>query len=171
MITVLDDLTNAKTFDVHDERPTRSDAPRRWATSNPHVLLAEDDAAMRRLLAQAMRQAGFEVQEAEDGLHTLTVLESWSEDEGLRPHLVVSDIRMPGADGLRILSALRRSAPRVPVILITAFGYAETHVEAFRRGAHAVLDKPFAIADLINAMHKALDDRRAHDACSGDNLT
>jgi DNA-binding response OmpR family regulator len=126
----------------------------------PRILLAEDDAEMRRCLAQAFRKADFEVEEAEHGTRVLDYIVSWLiTGEGLDIDLVVSDIRMPGADGLRLLTALRSHRHDLPVILITAFGNPETHIEAKLRGAAAVLDKPFAFAELLAAVRGALANR------------
>lgn len=153
-------VNDAQGREILEDRSNQLEAPLPKRTSIARVLLAEDDVAMRRLLAQSMRRAGYQVQEAEDGLHTVTFLNSWRANKQNFPDLVVSDIRMPGADGLYILSALRRIAPHVPVILITAFGFDETHVEARRRGAWKVIDKPFAISELLDVMRRALMNRR-----------
>jgi len=72
-----------------------------------------------------------------------------------RPDLIVSDVRMPGWSGLDLLRFLRHRRSAIPVVLITAFGDRDTHERAARLGA-AVLDKPFALADL----RRAIDDAR-----------
>lgn len=119
------------------------------------VLLAEDDGAMRALLAQALRRDGFDVVEVADGaalvLEIGTRLQQRRED---RPsvHLIVSDIRMPVISGLEVLSALRQAQWGVPVVLITAFGDDEVHAEAERLGAVAVFDKPFDVDDFRTAV-------------------
>jgi DNA-binding NtrC family response regulator len=74
---------------------------------------------------------------------------------GIRFDVVVSDLRMPGYDGLNIVATLRQNAPDVPVILITAFGTMATHVEAARLGAYAILDKPFDLDDLMSLVKAA----------------
>jgi DNA-binding NtrC family response regulator len=118
-------------------------APRRRA------VLAEDDVEMRSLLATTLRREGFEVMEAADGrelgrlVHSLIF--AGGDPDGV--DLIVSDIRMPGPDGLTVLSRLRRYDWATPVVIITAFGDAATHDEAIRLGAMAVLDKPFDLDD------------------------
>jgi DNA-binding NtrC family response regulator len=118
--------------------------------SPPHrVLLAEDDAAMRALLACRLRRAGFEVVEASNGAEALQRLaQRRACTPGMAIDVVVSDVRMPGCDGLNILASLQQGAGCVPVILITAFGTMATHLEALRLGAYAIVDKPFDLDDL-----------------------
>lgn len=115
------------------------------------VLLAEDDAAMRALLACRLRRAGFEVIEASNGAEALQRLAQRSAGTpgtAMAIDVVVSDLRMPGCDGLKILASLQQSAACVPLILITAFGTMATHLEAERLGAYAIVDKPFDLDDL-----------------------
>jgi DNA-binding NtrC family response regulator len=110
------------------------------------VLVAEDDADMRRLVVQALHDEGFHVLVASSGWELL-------EHIGTRMHarqgqpldLIITDVRMGGVTGLEILAGLRESDWSTPVILMTAFGDAELHAEAARLGALAVLDKPFEL--------------------------
>lgn len=114
------------------------------------VVVAEDDDELRRLIAHALRDDGYEVIEARSGMELLDQLSSLilSADTQSIPHVVVSDIRMPGVTGLEILDGLRASRGILPFILITAFGDADTHQEALRLGAVTVLDKPFRLREL-----------------------
>jgi DNA-binding response OmpR family regulator len=126
----------------------------------PRVLLAEDDAQMRLMLASALRRDGCEVIEVSDGWELLRYLtenrlESLpSLDTGAsrRIDLLISDIRMPGRSGLDILAGMRWADWPMPVILITAFGDSQTHAEARRLGAAAVFDKPFDLDDFRTAV-------------------
>ena len=112
------------------------------------ILLAEDDAEMRDLLATMLRRDGHEVLAFPDGHHALAYIETLLMVEGAEaPDLIISDVRMPGPTGLEILAALREANVEVPVILITAFGDRAAHQEAFDLGA-AMIDKPFAIDTL-----------------------
>ena len=124
------------------------------------VLLAEDDAAMRALLACRLRRAGFEVVEASNGTEALQRLAHGRiGTAGMAIDVVVSDLRMPGCDGFDILASLQQNAACLPVILITAFGTMATHVEAARLGAYAIVDKPFDLDDLtalVTAAARAL---------------
>ena len=114
------------------------------------VLVAEDNPHMRHLLASALRRDGYEVLEASDGIECIGHLQPWMlfGEHGGAPDLIVSDIRMPGWSGLEILQLARARSLPTPVILITAFGSAETHAEAQRLGAAALFDKPFDLDDL-----------------------
>jgi len=111
------------------------------------VLLAEDDDAMRDLLADALRSDGHEVVEARDGRELVARTGpgwdgAWSYD------LVVSDVLMPGANGITVLSRLVDDALAPQVVVITAFGDHELHAWARSIGAIATFDKPFDIDDL-----------------------
>jgi DNA-binding NtrC family response regulator len=119
------------------------------------VLLADDDAAMRTLLVCALRRAAFEVVEACSGSELLELLASGL--ERIPPFgfdLIISDVRMPGYDGLNVLAALRQLSIETPVILITAFGTAANHAAAAKLGA-ALLDKPFDVDDLMTLARSA----------------
>jgi CheY-like chemotaxis protein len=121
----------------------------RWVTGQrpARVLIAEDDHEMRKLLAQIIRAEGHTVIEAADGHRLLALLQSMVvSPETSMPDLIVSDIRMPGYTGLDLLAAVREADIDIPVMLITAFGDAKTHTEAFELGA-AILDKPFSLDD------------------------
>jgi CheY-like chemotaxis protein len=114
--------------------------------SPPLVFLAEDDAELRTLLARRLRKLGCDVVELRNGVE---LLEQLAGAPGLDPpDLVISDHRMPGTTGLDVLGQLRARDSLTPFVLITAFGDAETHAQARRDGAAAILDKPFEIDDL-----------------------
>lgn len=128
-------------------------ATRRAGQPPDRVLLAEDDAAFRRLLALVLRQDGFEVAEVADGralVEHVAALQQASEP-GAAPGgrlLVVSDIRMPRLDGLQALAGLRQADWPLPTVLMTAFADCDTRVEAARLGASALLCKPFPLGHL-----------------------
>jgi DNA-binding response OmpR family regulator len=128
------------------------------------VLLAEDDAEVRRLLTQALRRDGYDVIAVSTGEELLGLLSASEEAAPPRdpPDLIVSDIRMPGLSGLEVLAILKRGEGSPPVILITAFGDAETHAKASRMGATFVFDKPFELSDLRSAITSVL--RRGDEA-------
>jgi DNA-binding response OmpR family regulator len=120
----------------------------------PRVAWAEDDPAFRDLVADAIRADGYDVLALRNGTELLEYLAA-SQIYGLRypePSLVILDLMMPGFSGLELASGLRRARYSRPVILVTAFGTAETHREARRLGVTAVFDKPFDIDDLRTAV-------------------
>ena len=117
------------------------------------VLLVDDDAQMRASTLQALDLAGMAVTgfgSAEE------VLEHAG--PGLNG-VVVSDIRMPGMDGMTLLQRLRDLDPDLPVILITGHAEVQLAVEAMRRGAYDFIEKPFVAASLIAVLRRALDHR------------
>jgi len=112
------------------------------------ILVAEDDVELRKLIVRTLRRAGYHAVEAANGGDALAQLAGSDDDAPGAFDLIIADIRMPGRSGLELLATLRDTSWAVPVILITAFGSAETHREARRLGAVTVLDKPFAMDDL-----------------------
>ncbi|MFO7902055.1 MAG: response regulator [Planctomycetota bacterium] len=128
----------------------------------PHVLLIEDDDVMREMLAEALRREGWEVTECVDGSHCLQTCghdtlscQTANHDFSETYDVLVSDIRMPNMSGLDVLRILKEShwaGACPPTVLITAFGDEETHERARELGAVTVLDKPFAMKELIQTV-------------------
>jgi DNA-binding response OmpR family regulator len=127
-------------------------------TIRPRILLVEDEFEMRRLLAEVLRKEGYDVTEAENGAEGVDhVLDSWRCGGSMEPFdLVISDVRMPGWTGLEIVEIVATSGLATPVILITAFGTAETHAEARRLGAVKIFDKPFELNSLVAAVREVV---------------
>src|SRR5207247_24654 len=99
--------------------------------------------------------AGFEVDKAGSAEEALKMVE--------RADLVLTDLRLPGMDGLELLAAIRRQNMRSPVIVMTAFGSIEVAVEAMKSGAADFLLKPFSLDHLMAVVHKALEVRALRD--------
>ena len=114
------------------------------------VLLVDDDPDLLRLLSMRLTAAGYRVASAESGEAAL------ASAERERPQLVVSDVQMPGMDGLALFEALRRRHPLLPVILLTAHGTIPDAVEATARGVFTYLTKPFDGRALLDAIARAL---------------
>jgi len=112
------------------------------------VLLAEDEAELRDLLAQALRADGMRVMTVADGDGVSDELLE-GEDS---PDVLVTNVRMPLRSGIEVLRSLRRRGSNLPVILITAFGEAINRAEVATLGGAAVLEKPFDIDDLKTAL-------------------
>lgn len=119
----------------------------------PRVLLAEDDEALRALLASTLRGEGFLVDEVPDGRALLHAL-AGELDATRAPDLLVTDLRLPGASGLEAVLALRAHDPWLPVLMITAFGDPLTHARAREMGVDVILDKPFELEHLIEWAHQ-----------------
>ncbi len=128
--------------------------------TRPRILLGEDDADMRKLLAEALHERGYRVVECADGLSVLNKLSSLlmspevAAKEAEPFDLIISDIRMPGVTGLTILDGVRLFDEFPPMILITAFSDADTHAEAERQGVAAMFDKPFDVDDLLEKVEE-----------------
>jgi CheY-like chemotaxis protein len=124
----------------------------------PEALVAEDDEDMRMLIAQALREEGFNVLSSNSGWELLEHIGArMRTSQGRSLDLIVTDVRMPGITGLEILAGLRENDWSTPVILMTAFGDAELHAEAERLGVVAVLDKPFELDTLRKLVRQWVD--------------
>jgi len=122
------------------------------------ILLAEDDKEMRSLLALMLKKEGYQVCECTDGLSLLDMLSSFflPGEEHENFDLIISDIRMPGVTGMEILMGANELDNFPPIILITAFGDKETHMQAERLGAVALFDKPFDIDEMLKKVRATL---------------
>jgi two-component system response regulator HydG len=118
------------------------------------VLVVDDQRNMRVTTAIVLRQAGFEVAEADGGAEALEKLAAESYD------VVLTDLRMGAVDGLEVLRGALEASPSTQVIVMTAFGSIESAVEAVRRGAYDYLAKPFQSDELRVRVQKALEKRR-----------
>ena len=122
------------------------------------VLVAEDHDDMRALVCGALTRDGYQAVGVADGGQLLDYLRAATSRAPafMRPHLLVTDLRMPCWTGLDALSFLKAMAWKLPVIVVTAFGSDETHQRATALGAFAVLDKPFPMGRLRAAVFEAL---------------
>src|SRR5579872_5746910 len=117
----------------------------------PTILIVEDEAKMRRLL---------ELNLGEDGFTTLSAGDAESGLKLLRENtvnLVVTDLKLPGMDGLEFLQTIKRLNAALPVVVMTAFGSVETAVEAMKAGASDYVLKPFSLSEMRMVIHKELD--------------
>jgi DNA-binding response OmpR family regulator len=121
------------------------------------VLVADDDAEMRHLVAESLRKDDYDVVEEADGGRLLVRIAAiYTLGEANDPvDLIVSDIRMPVCTGLDILKGIREAHWTTPVILMTAFGDDETRARAVKLGA-LLLDKPFQMSALRLVVHELL---------------
>ena len=141
----------------------------RVGTRQPRLLVAEDEAEMRNLLAWTLRKAGYDVDVAVDGLELLVKLyqscAAVARGEARRWDLIISDIRMPALDGLDVLEGVASRDALPPVILTTAFGDAATHARAKRLGVAAIFDKPFDIDELVAKVREVVLVRDRDPSC------
>ncbi|GGK04132.1 sigma-54-dependent transcriptional regulator [Pseudomonas matsuisoli] len=121
--------------------------------SSIQVLLIDDDAHLRNALSQTLDLAGLKVMALTDAQGLAPRIErDW-------PGVVVSDIRMPGVDGLTLLKQLHEQDAELPVLLITGHGDVPLAVQAMREGAYDFLEKPFPSEALLDGVRRALDRR------------
>ncbi|MBI1390830.1 MAG: response regulator [bacterium] len=115
------------------------------------LLLIDDDPSLLRVTQFQLEEAGYTVTTASDGA---SGLQSFKENQ---PGLVISDIKMPGMDGLQLLAEIKRISPHALLVLITAHGSIETAIQAMKMGAYDYLCKPFEKEELLHTTRKALD--------------
>jgi two-component system response regulator HydG len=120
------------------------------AKARVKVVVADDEASSRSGLATLLRDEGFEVVLAEDGPSGLARVQETA------PEVLVTDLRMPGMDGIELLRKARELDPELIVVLMTAFADVETAVRAMQEGADHYLTKPLQIDELVLVIRRAL---------------
>jgi DNA-binding NtrC family response regulator len=123
----------------------------------PRVLVADDKENMRKLFARILAD-GFEVETAEDGARALGLVATREYD------VVVTDIRMPGADGFELLAAVKARAPATEVVLMTGYATVPDAVRAMRMGAFDYLEKPFDPDAALAVVSRGVERKRASEA-------
>ena len=121
------------------------------------IWVIDDDRSIRWVLQKALEKADFEVTEFEDGNK---VLDHLAEQQ---PDAIISDVRMPGIDGMQLMAAIREQYPQLPVIIITAHSDLDSAVTAYQGGAFEYLPKPFDINEAVDQVRRALAQRRSSD--------
>jgi len=124
---------------------------------SPRLLVVDDEETQREMLSAILARASYRVETAPDGEKALEILEQRSFD------LVLTDQKMPKMDGLELLAAIRSRYPRLPVVLMTAFGSVSSAVEAMKNGAADYLTKPFEKEELVIVLSKSLRQYRLED--------
>lgn len=118
------------------------------------VIVVDDEAAIREAVQQWLELSGFQVHTCASAAEALAVVERDF------PGIVVSDVRMPGSDGLQLLDKLLQIDSDLPVILVTGHGDVPMAVQALRQGAYDFIEKPFTPERLLDSVRRALDKRR-----------
>ncbi|MDI6742214.1 MAG: sigma-54 dependent transcriptional regulator [Smithella sp.] len=121
------------------------------------ILVVDDELNMRLVLSAMLKKEGFDVSSAANGREALQVLQS------NKIAVVITDLKMPDMDGMRLLSIVAEKHPEIPVIMITAHGTIATAVEALKKGAFDYITKPFDLDDLKNIISKAIKTRMLRD--------
>jgi two-component system, NtrC family, response regulator AtoC len=118
------------------------------------ILVADDEQNLRRVLVAMLRRDGHEVVQAASGLEAIERL--------AEVDVVITDLRMPGADGMEVLRTAARSFPQIPVIMITAYGSVGQAVEAIKAGAFDYIEKPFEQDSIRTIVDKAIGQAAAN---------
>ena len=113
------------------------------------ILVADDDAAIRSLLKQVLGDEGYAVVEAATGTEVL------EQAKTSNPDLVIMDVRMPELDGIETLQKLRTAAPRISVLIMTAFGSSNHAIKAMELGAFDYVTKPFELDKILHTVRRA----------------
>jgi DNA-binding NtrC family response regulator len=127
------------------------------SNATPAVLIVEDEAKMRRLLELNLGDEGYEVHAASDAEAGLNILRQEKID------LVLTDLKLPGMNGLEFLQMVKRTDATVPVVVMTAYGTVETAVEAMKAGAVDYVLKPFPLEEIQLVVRKELDVHRLRE--------
>lgn len=114
------------------------------------ILVVDDEPEMRALLQDVLQEAGYRVSVSDGGREALRRL---SEDDY---GVVLTDLRMKGMQGIELLTEIKRTAPEINVILMTAFGSVETAIEAMKQGAYDYLIKPIKNEELLRVTERAI---------------
>ena len=143
----------------HSRAATRSAAPasdmpvrpeRGSINSRPRILVVDDEASIRDLLAKTLALAEYDVDVAPDGRTALERMRVQSYD------LLISDLKMPGIDGLSVIREAKRYNAGLPVIIITGYSTESAAIEAVNLGVSGYLTKPFRVPQVLAAAAKAL---------------
>lgn len=131
-------------------RAAPSAKPTAPTTARPRILVADDEASIRELLQKTLALADYDVDVASDGRSALERVRASTYD------LLITDLKMPGADGLTVIREARRYRPDLPVIIITGFSTEASAIDALNLGVSGYLTKPFRIPKVLAAAAKAL---------------
>ncbi len=115
------------------------------------ILIVDDDDQLRKSFHKLLLEEGYTVISAASGENAITLLEEKT------PDLVILDLRLPGINGIETFGAIHQIEPKLPVIIMTAFGTTETAIEATKLGAFDYILKPFEIPDMLSIIRQALE--------------
>src|SRR5678815_4819606 len=119
-------------------------------TRSARILVVDDEVSARTALADLLRDEGFDVEMAADAFKALGKYEAFA------PHVVITDLQMPGMDGIELMKKIRAGDDPVPVIVMTAFGDVSSAVEAMHAGAADYLTKPLNFEELLVVLKRVI---------------
>ena len=120
----------------------------------PHLLLIDDEEALRSVVAERLTDEGFQVTQATDGESALKALDSFAFD------VIISDLRLPGVDGRQVIESALQRYPSIVAIVVTGYGTVKDAVDMIKLGAADFIAKPFQFDELMHVLSKALEQRR-----------
>jgi DNA-binding NtrC family response regulator len=135
-------------------REAKYEAAETDTNTQKHLLLIEDEAPLRRAVAEQLGDRGYQVEQAESGETALDRLAAFAFD------IIVTDLRLPGIDGSAVVEAAVGRYPDIIAIVVTGYGTVKDAVEAIKRGACDFVSKPFQIDELLHVLDSALEQRR-----------
>ena len=147
---------------VYDSRPLSPIGHHGGELPNPSadtrsVLIVDDDAQIRSLLADLLKDAGYETTQAKTAAAAVTEIAK------KRPDLVMMDVKLPDQDGLDLLRQIKREHSELDIIVMTAFGGSSSAIKAMENGAYDYVTKPFEIDDLLATLRRVFEH---HDMAS-----
>lgn len=122
------------------------------------ILIVDDEEGLREGLSKLLKEEGYAVLAAETGEEALDILRQ------SRIDLVLTDMRMPGMDGLELLKKIRERHRDVGVIILTGYGHIESYIEAMNFGAIEYVSKPFKVNELKFIINKVLTNNKTDNA-------
>jgi len=120
----------------------------------PHLLLVDDEEALRSVVAERLRDAGYEVTEAADGEAAVRAIDGFAFD------VIVSDLRLPGVDGREVVETALTRYPSIVAIVVTGYGTVKDAVDMTKMGVADFIAKPFQFDELMHVLNSALEQRR-----------
>ncbi|OGW24126.1 MAG: Fis family transcriptional regulator [Nitrospirae bacterium GWC2_42_7] len=124
------------------------------------ILVVEDEKSMREVLTMLLEEEGYDIVSVSDGLEGIGLINDNIFD------IVITDIRMPKADGFEVLRKVKEVLPETLVVMITAFGTTESAIEAMKQGAYDYIYKPFKIDEIRLVIRKALEKKKLSEEIS-----
>src|SRR5947207_795007 len=119
-----------------------------------HLLLVEDESALREAVAEQLTDRGYQVEQADSGEAAIARLADFAFD------IIITDLRLPGVDGSAVVEAAVGRYPDIIAIVVTGYGTVKDAVEAIKRGASDFVSKPFQIDELLHVLGSALEQRQ-----------
>jgi DNA-binding NtrC family response regulator len=120
----------------------------------PHILLVDDEEALRSVVAERLRDSGYEVTEAGDGEGAVKAIDGFAFD------VIVSDLRLPGLDGREVIETALTRYPGIVAIVVTGYGTVKDAVDMTKMGVADFIAKPFQFDELMHVLNSALEQRR-----------